>query len=185
MSLQKRHITLPKQVQQRGLILSVSPLLSGKKPNSDVSICGSGTSVSVYGTVRPLNGSEMVFTLDGAPPKAIDIQGDLSPGILYQEAFYHSGTLDDKQHSLVMTQTAVTNHGTIYLDFLTYTPSENSSRSGLQFLVDDQDDRIGFSGGWTQTSQQIGATMRTISSANTSGSWFQYEFEGDVVLLKT
>jgi hypothetical protein len=109
----------------------------------------------------------------------VSVHRDPSKELLYHEALYTSGILEDKEHTLLMTQTAVSNSSAIFLDYFTYTPSNKSTRDDSQLLLDDHDERITYSPGWNKEEQQGLFVMHTMSSSTNSGSSFQVEFEGD------
>ncbi|KAJ7059614.1 hypothetical protein C8F01DRAFT_989205, partial [Mycena amicta] len=80
-----------------------------------------GTSVAVYGTVA--SGStqaSMSFSVDDGlstgsytPPSGLT-------AYIHHELLFASPSLDNAEHTLVITQTLAQAHGVIYFDFLTY-----------------------------------------------------------------
>jgi hypothetical protein len=139
-----------------------------------------GTSVSVYGTLNQMGETaNMTFIIDDGEATEVDVRNNPSNGIIWQMQLYSSGTLSAGLHTLRMTQnTHLDVWGSIFLDYITYTPTEDTSRNGLRYLVDDRDGRIKYGEHWVPQDSPIDFSGHTATQSRVSGSSFQFDFEG-------
>ena len=82
-----------------------------------------GTSISVYGTIGTDTPTSS-YTIDGSTPSTF-AAGKYST-FVYQQLFFHSPTLTDAEHTLLVTNTG---SGELWIDYLAYTPSSLASSS--------------------------------------------------------
>lgn len=66
----------------------------------------------------------------------------------------------------------------MFVDYITYTPTNSTPRNGLRFLVDDRDPRVKYGTGWSQDSRTE-LVYNTATYSQDSGSQFEFEFEGE------
>lgn len=74
----------------------------------------------MYGTVGPTvvgGPARSNYTLDGLPP--VTFTAPLTINNIYQLLYYQSPTLDDGEHSLIVTD--IGDQSTLWVDYLLYT----------------------------------------------------------------
>ncbi|KAF9788224.1 hypothetical protein BJ322DRAFT_616583 [Thelephora terrestris] len=87
-----------------------------------------GTSVSVYGTIGT-DTPTSTYTIDGSTPSVFAAGKEST--FVYQQLFFHSPTLADAEHTLLVTNTG---SGELWIDFLVYidpSPASSSTSSSL------------------------------------------------------
>lgn len=124
------------------------------------------------------NQATISFTLDDEEEDFFTSPGsDRSSRIAYHSTLW-SKTVEDKEHSLVIThKSELSEHGVFFLDYITYTPTQNTPRDGLRFLVEEDDSRVTYSSGWSVSTRKEWMG-RTDLHSQESGSTFELNFEG-------
>jgi hypothetical protein len=88
-----------------------------------------GTSIAVYGTIGT-DTPTSTYTLDGSKPSVFS--AGKSKTFLYQQLFFHSPTLTDAEHTLLITNSG---SGELFIDYILYTlsspPASSSTSSSL------------------------------------------------------
>ncbi|KDR79533.1 hypothetical protein GALMADRAFT_1244154 [Galerina marginata CBS 339.88] len=142
-----------------------------------------GTDISIYAPGK--NGVAFNYTIDGTT---------IRPGIINSFPNVKSQTsvniwnlqgLDSAvYHSLKVFPTA----GQFAIDYLTYTPNQNTGSFGLvglDLIVDDADGPIQYSGSWTNsTSSNVPAGIPykgTLTGTKTNGSSMNFAFTGSTI----
>ncbi|KAJ7791442.1 hypothetical protein B0H14DRAFT_3500397 [Mycena olivaceomarginata] len=135
-----------------------------------------GTSITVYGTVAPINPPEssLTFVVDDTFTSTFTPPGDLAANV-YHDALWTSPTLNNGSHTLVITQTTAQAVGVIFLDYLMY----NSTSQWVvgPYFLDDRDARIQYTPAWRKFPSDL--DFDNTSQASTSaGDSFSLQFEG-------
>lgn len=117
----------------------------------------------------------MSFTIDNS----LSITGTYTPpdnvtSVVHHTPFWVSPTLNNSQHTLVITQTTAQPAGNIFLDYLMY---NTTSTSVGAYFVDDRDLRVTYTPPWTlQSSEDY--FQHTQQASNAVGDSFSLAFEG-------
>lgn len=139
-----------------------------------------GTSVTVFGTIDNRGDATMTFQLDNDAGQDLSItQASQSQAVFHQVLWQSNGTLADQEHTLVMThKTDLDVNSVIFLDYITYAPTDSTDRGGLEFLLDDRDPTVKYStSGWNQAAQND-FLADTATFSQLPGSSFELDFEG-------
>ncbi|KAF7294069.1 hypothetical protein MKEN_01453400 [Mycena kentingensis (nom. inval.)] len=136
----------------------------------------SGTSINVHATVSGTKGNTdatMSFTIDGA------VQGTYTPAssiksTIHHELIYSSSTLSSGSHTLVITQTRVSDHCILYLDFFTFWTTSNNVPA---YFIDGHDSRVSYSPAWMQSGTEKDF-MHTSQQSPSKGATMRLEFQG-------
>ena len=127
----------------------------------------------------------MIFQLDDKTEASYNTTASSNSSYAHHQVFWQSGTLEDKQHELVVTQkNNISEDAVICFDFVTYAPSQSAITANTSTLVDDQDEQAIFSPEWQVSSGTINELMmQTGMFSAVQGSMFELEFEGEHVNL--
>ncbi|KAJ6524870.1 hypothetical protein DFH09DRAFT_1189120, partial [Mycena vulgaris] len=136
-----------------------------------------GTSVGVYGTVGPGNGSIMAFSIDQSPV-ALYISPPINSGI-YHQNLWTSEVLPEGSHTLSITQNSSNPNMIIYLDYLLYS---TTLTAGKTVFIDDNDTRLEYSPGWALSSQDK-YFQHTVHVSQAPGCSVSLTFEGNFISL--
>lgn len=151
-----------------------------------------GTSIAVYGTVDNYATSTWNFTVDGAHEQTLSENTPI-PSTKFHQQLYSSGTLEDGEHLLelmVVNATATTDN--FFIDYLVYTPLQNTSLSkGTPYLfIDDTSPYVHYSpSGWTPNTisnsdfndQAFMSYNDTINMASSEGAYATVHFQGSAI----
>ncbi|KAJ6530926.1 hypothetical protein DFH09DRAFT_1183686 [Mycena vulgaris] len=139
-----------------------------------------GTSVGVYGTVGPGNGSIMAFSIDQS-----SVALYISPPInsansaIYHQNLWTSEVLPEGSHTLSITQNSSNPNMIIYLDYLLYS---TTLTAGKTVFIDDNDTRLEYSPGWALSSRNK-YLQHTVHVSQAPGCSVSLTFEGEFISL--
>lgn len=136
----------------------------------------------MYGSTFTIANSTMTFKLDDAKETSYNTTASSTPVFAHHQVLYQSPKLNDTEHTLVLTQkTNLTQSqdNVICPDFFTYVPSQDAVTASTNYLLDDQDSRVKYTGGWTVSlGERNELMMQTGMFAEVPDSTFEIEFEG-------
>ncbi|KAJ6544678.1 hypothetical protein DFH09DRAFT_1173089 [Mycena vulgaris] len=138
-----------------------------------------GTSVGVYGTVGPGNGSSMAFSIDGSSVGYYAAPAVNAP--IYHEAFWSSEALPNGTHTLIIIQTSSTQSYIIFLDYFIYTTTALTAETKL-FIDDDDNTHVEYSPGWDALNLDQ-CFHHTTHACQSDRCWVSVTFEGTFVSL--
>ncbi|KAF9266225.1 hypothetical protein L218DRAFT_102541 [Marasmius fiardii PR-910] len=155
-----------------------------KVAGENATLSFSGTSITAYGSIYTIANSTMTFQLDNDSnfDGSYNTTASPTPAYLHHQVFWKSPELNDTEHILVFKQENNSTDGqdaVICLDFFTYVPSRSAITTNTNYLVDDQDSRVKYTGGWTTTSGERSELMnQTGMFTSEQDTMFEFEFEG-------
>ncbi|KAJ7490754.1 hypothetical protein FB451DRAFT_625539 [Mycena latifolia] len=132
-----------------------------------------GTSITVYGTIGPGNGSTMTFSIDETPVDLYDAPA--LDSAIYHQAFWTSPVLAEGSHNLVINQDSSSEQGVIFLDYFLY---DTTSTSGKTLFIDDNDARVQYLPGCWDTFNLAQAFNHTSHASQSAGCSLSLTFEG-------
>ncbi|KAJ7069151.1 hypothetical protein C8F01DRAFT_509295 [Mycena amicta] len=137
-----------------------------------------GTSVAVYGSLGPGDGSSMGFSVDGAPSTSfLTPSGNFSA---HHQPFFVSPTLPDGAHTLQITSTGA-DVSQLFVDYFIVRTTEVE---GKQVFLDDSDKDVGivYGPGWGATTSES-YFQQTIHVAEQPAAWVAVTFQGTLLTL--
>ncbi|KAJ7704864.1 hypothetical protein B0H17DRAFT_1301780 [Mycena rosella] len=141
-----------------------------------------GTSITVFGTVGPGNGSTMSFAIDQTAVGSYDAPALNSA--IYHQAFWTSPVLAEGSHSLYIEQDSFNQDSAkkpvIFLDYFLYGAT---STSGKTLFVDDNEGRVEYSPGCWDVLDLDQAFNHTAHVSLEANCWVSLTFEGNFVSL--
>jgi hypothetical protein len=135
-----------------------------------------GASIAVFGSTNGIADATLAFKLDGEEQYTFQNSKTGMLGVVYQSELWRSPTLEEGNHTLLITQIVASTNASVFLDYITYTVSDVTSNAEM-ILFDDRDAAMKYSSGWSQDDTD-GLLMRTASYTTTLGSSFDFEFNG-------
>ncbi|KAF9268455.1 hypothetical protein L218DRAFT_940384 [Marasmius fiardii PR-910] len=176
------HYSSPAWLQGKGDRLFGGTCKFSKVAGEYATFTFSGTSVTVYGSIFTIANSTMTFQLDNGKETSYNTTASSMPAFAHHQVFWQSPKLNDTVHTLLLMQRTSLTDGedtVICPDFFTYVPSKDAVTASTNFLLDDQDSRVTYNGGWTVSLRERSELMmQTGMFTEVPDSTFELEFEG-------
>lgn len=158
--------------------------------SSSLLILISGTSLKIYGTylndnVKDGGEQKMSFDIDGGQDSGV-FTLPLSPqGEFYHFELFSSKPLDPGNHTLTITQLSSTlDSWHIFLDYFLVSPDANGTSVDLEYIVDDTDSKIEYSGsGRWINGAGAGLNIRNSIHRIEADGQMKFDFEGMPIFI--
>ncbi|KAJ7148553.1 hypothetical protein C8R43DRAFT_1108083 [Mycena crocata] len=149
---------------------------SSKTQGDTATFSFEGTTIAVYGTVGPNNGSEstMSFSIDSDASTTFDYTAPKTTSALYHQLFIGTSNLSEGSHTLWVTQKSTSPDGIIFLDYFLY---NGTATAGKTIFIDDVDVIEYSPSGWSSGSS-LHTLKHTLHTCKAPGCRFSFSFEG-------
>ncbi|KAK7452177.1 hypothetical protein VKT23_012280 [Stygiomarasmius scandens] len=142
-----------------------------------------GSYIAVYAQVDPDELSVLDISLDNGTQKGSFNSSTFSGEVIdgYHIMLWESSrNLEDTNHTIVLTQTAVDTRPGLTFDFFVYIPTKSTKMSDdTSFLVDDRDPGVVYGeNGWNEYDLATPPINHTLSYTSAPGCELNYTFQG-------